>query len=233
MALRQLRTAPPTSTNASKTTCPRGGVAKLLNAAKAGRHGVRDTLLLLMIYRPELRVSEAIGLRRDELDLDCARSWVRRLKGGLSVEQPIAGDELRSIKRYLAACTDALPWLFISKRSQPVTRQAVNCLIGAAAERAGLPGVHPHTLRHSCGFVLADKGHARPAIDPGLPEPSRSPAHRPLHPHCRLALRRAVAVIAEVAPSTERMPFDIYTFRSSAFACNCTSVVCIGGTEAT
>jgi len=29
----------------------------------------------------------------------------------------------------------------------------------AAAERAGLPGIHPHTLRHSCGFALADRGH--------------------------------------------------------------------------
>jgi type 1 fimbriae regulatory protein FimB/type 1 fimbriae regulatory protein FimE len=53
-------------------------VAKLLDAAKIGRHGVRDRLLLLMTYRHGLRVSEAIGLRRDEIDLDRARLWVRR-----------------------------------------------------------------------------------------------------------------------------------------------------------
>jgi type 1 fimbriae regulatory protein FimB len=126
-------------------------MVRLLAAAKAGRHGVRDHLLLLMTYRH--------GLRRDELDLDRARLWVRRLKGGLSVEQPIAGDELRAIRRYLASRTDALPWLFVSERGQPMTRQAVNYLVAAAAERAGLLGVHPHTLRHSCGFALADKGH--------------------------------------------------------------------------
>ncbi len=52
------------------------------------------------MFRHGFRVSEAIGIRRNEVDLEHSRLWVRRLKHGLDVEHPIAGDELWAIKRY-------------------------------------------------------------------------------------------------------------------------------------
>ena len=52
-----------------------------------------------------------------------------------------------------------MPWLFISERGQPLTRQSVNYLMATAATRAGLPPVRPHMLRHSCGYYLANRGY--------------------------------------------------------------------------
>ena len=50
--------------------------------------------------RHGLRVSEAVSLQRDEVDVEQARSCVRRLKNGLSVERPIAGDDLTKSRLY-------------------------------------------------------------------------------------------------------------------------------------
>ncbi len=143
----------------SKNFLSNAEVKELLEASKQSRYPIRNYLLLLMMYRHGLRVSEAININLTDVNLKESRLWIERLKNGLSVEHPIVGDELRAIKRYLRARKDHLPWLFVNERKLPLTRQAVNYIIKTAAEKTSLKNIHPHTLRHSCGFYLANKGY--------------------------------------------------------------------------
>lgn len=135
-------------------------VSRLLDSARRGRHGTRDHLMILLTYRHGLRVSELIDLRLRDLDLDTARVHVRRRKGSLSTIQPIEGDELRAIRAYLRERGDIkLPFLLLGERG-PLARQAVNYLFKEIGRRAGLEvHVHPHMLRHSTGYYLANRGY--------------------------------------------------------------------------
>jgi type 1 fimbriae regulatory protein FimB/type 1 fimbriae regulatory protein FimE len=150
-------------------------VATLLEAAKHGRHGVRDYLLILIALRHALRASEVASIRVEDIDLRRSRMWVRRLKGSLSTQQPLAGDELRALRRYLRERDSTLPWLFVSERGTPITRKGVDYIVRQAAARAGLQGVHAHTLRHSCGFALANRGTEQRVLQDWLGH--RDPKH--------------------------------------------------------
>ena len=161
-------------------------IERLLEAAKAGRRGERDYALLLIMYRHGLRVSEAVDMRLDAVNLKQSRIWVKRGKGSLGTEQPLAGDELRAVKRYLATREDTLPWLFVSERGGQMVRRAVNHMIAAAGNRAGLGHVHPHMLRHSCGYALANKGQDFRLIQDWLGH--RDPKHTSRY--TRVAARR-------------------------------------------
>ncbi len=133
-------------------------VTKLIAGAKQSRNPERDQLLIMMLYRHGYRESEALMARRDWIDLNKAVIWIERLKKGCSRYHPIPGDELRLIRKYLRTRTDDLPWLFISERMQMLSDRSVRQIVKNAAQTAKMGHVHPHMLRHSCGFHLVEKG---------------------------------------------------------------------------
>ena len=102
--------------------------------------------MLLLAYRHGLRVSELINLRMADVDLDTARLFVRRLKGSLSTNHPLEGDEIRALRawpreRVKAPCCNS-PLVFLSERG-PMTRQAFNYICVEVGERAKLSPVCP------------------------------------------------------------------------------------------
>ena len=117
----------------------------------------RAQLMILIAYRLGLRVSELINLGWAQIDLDAGRVSVRRLKNGEDSVHPLSGREIRGL-RALRRKNPGARYVFITERGAPMTRNAFHKLLVKAATKAGLNDVHPHLLRHACGFKLVNQG---------------------------------------------------------------------------
>ncbi len=140
-------------------------VERLRTAARGvGRHGHRDATMILIAYRHALRVSELVSLRWDMVDLKTGLLHVSRLKNGIDSVHPVRGPELRALRK-LRRDYPAAPYLFVSERGGPMTASNVRKMVKRAGELAqiGFP-VHPHNLRHSTGYKLANDGQDTSAI---------------------------------------------------------------------
>lgn len=134
-------------------------MARLLVALKANRHGHRDWLIGLLIYRHGLRVSEACDLRWDDLDLGKRTIAVRRLRRSVDSSHYLERDEVAGLKRLQREQEPKAAYVFVNERGQPFSRMGIARMIERAGKAARLPfPVHVHMLRHSTGHVLAGKG---------------------------------------------------------------------------
>jgi type 1 fimbriae regulatory protein FimB/type 1 fimbriae regulatory protein FimE len=132
-------------------------VEKLIGAAKRNRHGARDGAMLLIAFRHGLRASELCELQWSDVEFESATLHLRRAKGGANSIHPLLGDELRALR---ALKRDAKsPFIFVSERGAPFSVSGLAKLIERAGIEAKMPfKVHPHMLRHACGYALANKG---------------------------------------------------------------------------
>lgn len=140
-------------------------VDQLIDAAgRVGRHGHRDSTLILLSYRHGLRVTELVSLRWEQVDLKQGLMHVNRLKHGNPSVHPVRGPELRALRR-LQRDYPMMPYVFSSERKAPLTDDAIRKIVGRAGKEAKLPfSVHPHMLRHACGYKLAQGGQDTRAI---------------------------------------------------------------------
>lgn len=131
----------------------------IVAARRLGRNGHRDSTLLLVMYRHALRVGEAVMLEWGQVDFATATFAVVRQKGGKPGSHPIEGDELRALRRLKTEQVEGARWVFMSERGAPITERTAAHIVARAGDEAGLDlNVHPHMLRHSAGYYLANKG---------------------------------------------------------------------------
>jgi integrase len=132
-------------------------VERLIEAMKGNRWGHRDATMVLIAFRHGLRASELVDLRWDQVDLGHALLHVRRLKNGSPATHPLTGKELRALRRLQREQELKSPFVFTSERRTPFTKRGFQAMLERAAKATGFDmKIHPHMLRHACGFKLAN-----------------------------------------------------------------------------
>ena len=125
-------------------------------ARQIGRHGSRDHTMILVAYRHGLRVSELVALKWQQIDLKDGLIHVSRLKNGIDSVHPLFGPELRGLKQVQRDYKET-QYVFTTERKTPMTTSTFRKMLMRAGEKAGIGfPIHPHMLRHSTGFKLAN-----------------------------------------------------------------------------
>ncbi len=126
---------------------------------------LRNRALLELLYSTGARISEAVGLDLDDIDIH-ARSVLLRGKGGKQRLIPIGRPAVSALDAYLvrgrpdlASRGRGLPAIFLNVRGGRLSRQSAWQVLQDSAERAGITAtVSPHVLRHSFATHLLDGG---------------------------------------------------------------------------
>ena len=151
-------------------------------AAGFNRYGHRDATMILIAYRHGLRASRARrDLRWDSVDFAPRPIAREPNQGGSPGVHPLSGRELRALRRLKREQEPESPFIFTSERGAPFTTAGFRKLVSRLGVEAKLEfPVHPHMLRHACGFHLANRGvdTRQPA---GLLGAQEHPAHGALH----------------------------------------------------
>ena len=138
-------------------------IQKLLNISNVGVHGMRNHCMIYLAFTHGLRVSELCSLRVSDIDLEEKTICIYRLKNGLSTIHPLRAEEVNILKEWLELRGGVRgansEWVFLSAKGSKISRKRVYSIITALGVIAKITvKVHPHMLRHSCGFALADQG---------------------------------------------------------------------------
>lgn len=125
-------------------------------------YGYRDYTICLLMARHGLRVTELVDLQWSSVDFNNASLKVIRLKGGNDSVHPLDREELIALRKQWKL-TGKGRWVFLSNRNAPFNRQGINDLFKRLTpawqkETQSTLTLHPHMMRHTTGYLLAEKG---------------------------------------------------------------------------
>ena len=125
------------------------------------REGIRDRAMLHLCFAGGLRVSELVGLRMQDLNLQ-APSVLIRGKGRRERCLPLWKETTATLRAWLAVRGQVLtPELFLNARDEPMTRSGFEYILRKHARSAvkhcpslSMKRVSPHVLRHTCALTV-------------------------------------------------------------------------------
>ncbi|MHC4415417.1 MAG: tyrosine recombinase XerC [Planctomycetota bacterium] len=144
-------------------------VEKLLSAPDdSNLLGARDRAILETLYSTGIRVSELVGINRDDID-ESAAALIVRGKGRKERIVPLGSHALAALRHYVTmldaelirggGTRDPNAPLFINKHGGRISTRSVRRKVSKYLAQAGLdPNISPHTLRHSFATHLLDNG---------------------------------------------------------------------------
>ena len=149
----------PNAESRAREYLTRAEVEKLMKAAGDDRYGHRDATMVQVAYRHGLRPVELVTLPWDAVDFAHGQIHLSRAKHGSPSVHPLSGRELRALRRLKREQDPSSPYVFTSERGAPFSTAGLRTSIARLGKAAGFNfRVHPHMLRHACGYALANRG---------------------------------------------------------------------------
>ncbi|EJI6600371.1 tyrosine-type recombinase/integrase [Salmonella enterica] len=124
----------------------------------------RDKAMFYLMYIHGLRVSEVSGLTMSDIDIHEKIIYIKRLKNGFSTVHPLHRNEVSLLKAWIKIrpdyiCGPSKDWLFLSMQGERISRQWIYKICKKYGCKSGISiNLHPHMLRHACGYALANQG---------------------------------------------------------------------------
>ncbi len=129
-------------------------VLKLIGSTR----NIKHKLLLKMMYGSGLRLSEAVSLKIEDLDLENQAGTIRSGKGDKDRHIILSPNAVEDIQGYINKREDNNPYLFPVKKGH-ISRRMAQKMVTEAAQKAGInKKITPHTLRHSFATHLLENG---------------------------------------------------------------------------
>jgi integrase len=143
---------PPNAALRTREHLTEAEVERLMDAARKNRWGHRDATMILTAYRHGFRPAELVDLQWQQIEFAAATLHVRRVKRGTPSTHPIAGDELRALRRLQREQEPKSPFVFTSERGAPFTTAGFARMVERAGNEVALGfKAHPHMLRQNRG----------------------------------------------------------------------------------